>query len=644
MQDVLEEDKSEELEVFGDIPQARFGHTVTLVSNSKAVLFGGATGDTGKYIMTGDTYLFNILNKSWSKLTVKGVPPSPRAAHHSTNVEQMQMVVYGGATGGGSLASDDLFLLDMRNGEDEATWMIVPVVGSTPGRRYGHTIVFSKPHLLVFGGNTGSEAVNDVWCLSVEKAPFSWTKLNWGTNVPPVRVYHSASLWITGSATGMMVIFGGRTSDSSALNDTWGLRRHRDGRWDWVPAPYKTNTNSPTFRYQHSTLFLGPLMVVIGGRTNTVGEVVPLEVYDTESSEWTSFKSLQRFRHVCWAVGFIIYIHGGFEQDTPNIPINIISTIDAEKLFQNYETLYDKMKNSEKKDKKAVDGGKGGYKNKSQYKYKAGGGEKEFKLAHMAHIAHWYAKDEQNPIPEDFSRLVRQISIDKLQEEAKKIGAPAPGTVSKIVKNPKDALCTLFLNDLMRPKEWQDYPSREEFPFSSSHIHELIDEWKMIVSSQPILLKIKPPCKVFGNIHGQYTDLMRFFDIWKSPSDDSTLGDINASDYLFLGNYVDRGSYSLEVICLLMALKIKFPEQVHLLRGAHEDKLINYESGLGEEWKSRLKEDIDDKESIYQKLNEFFEYLPLAASIKNKIFCVHGGIGSRVTIVENKNLLLIIFF
>ena len=51
---------------------------------------------------------------------------------------------------GGSLASDDLYLLDMRNGEEMAQWMIVPVVGSTPGRRYGHTIIFSKPHLLVF--------------------------------------------------------------------------------------------------------------------------------------------------------------------------------------------------------------------------------------------------------------------------------------------------------------------------------------------------------------------------------------------------------------------------------------------------------------------------------------------------------------
>lgn len=238
----------------------------------------------------------------------------------------------------------------------------------------------------------------------------------------------------------MMVIFGGRTSDSSALNDTWGLRRHRDGRWDWVPAPYKTNTDTPTFRYQHSTLFLGPLMIVIGGRTNTVGEVVPLEVYDTESSEWASFSSLQRFRHVCWSVGFTVYIHGGFEQDTPNIPINIISTINAEKLFKNHETLYEKMKNSEKKDKKSADGGKGGYKNKSQYKYKPGGEEKGFKITHAAHIAHCYSKEEQNLAPEDFGRLVRQISIDKLQEESKKIGAPIPGSVTKIVKNPKDAL------------------------------------------------------------------------------------------------------------------------------------------------------------------------------------------------------------
>lgn len=78
---------------------------------------------------------------------------------------------------GGSLASDDLYLLDLRNGDAAAQWMIVPVVGRTPSRRYGHTIVFSKPNLLVFGGNTGTEPVNDVWCLNVDKAPFTWENL-----------------------------------------------------------------------------------------------------------------------------------------------------------------------------------------------------------------------------------------------------------------------------------------------------------------------------------------------------------------------------------------------------------------------------------------------------------------------------------
>ncbi len=130
--------------------------------------------------------------------------------------------------------------------------------------------------------------VNDVWCLSVERAPFSWSKLDCGKEQPAPRVYHSAALCLTGSATGMMVSFGGRTTDQSSLADTWGLRKHRDGRWDWVKAPYKTET-TPTPRYQHSTLFLGPLMIVIGGRTNQVGEDVAMEVYDTESSEWYKF-------------------------------------------------------------------------------------------------------------------------------------------------------------------------------------------------------------------------------------------------------------------------------------------------------------------------------------------------------------------
>lgn len=95
-------------------------------------------------------------------------------------------------------------------------------------------MAYARPFLVVFGGNTGNESVNDVWVLNVEKSPLFWTKLEIIGDRPPTRVYHSAALCSKGTANGMIVIFGGRTQDQSALNDSWGLRRHRDGTWDWV--------------------------------------------------------------------------------------------------------------------------------------------------------------------------------------------------------------------------------------------------------------------------------------------------------------------------------------------------------------------------------------------------------------------------
>ncbi len=73
---------------------------------------------------------------------------------------------------GGSLASDDLCLFDLKSPDDNGKWTIIAIVGNSPGRRYGHTLSYSKPYLIIFGGNTGSEAVNDCWFLNIEKSPF----------------------------------------------------------------------------------------------------------------------------------------------------------------------------------------------------------------------------------------------------------------------------------------------------------------------------------------------------------------------------------------------------------------------------------------------------------------------------------------
>ena len=88
------------------------------------------------------------------------------------------------------------------------------------------------------------------------------------------------------------------------------------------------------------------MMVVVGGRTNTVGENVQLEVYETESSEWHKFDCLQRFRHTIWAIDSTIFMHGGFEKETPNIPTISIMKIDLMALFRNLPALKTKLEMS----------------------------------------------------------------------------------------------------------------------------------------------------------------------------------------------------------------------------------------------------------------------------------------------------------
>lgn len=147
-----------------------------------------------------------------------------------------------------------------------------------------------------------------------------------------------------------------------------------------------------------------------------------------------------------------------------------------------------------------------------------------------------------------------------------------------------------------------------------------------MLKSRPPLITLNAPVKVFGDIHGQYKDLMRFFDLWGMPDDAD--GDIESYDYLFLGDYVDRGSHQLETVCLLMALKIKFPDKMHLLRGNHEDRTINCLFGFGQECKQRLGENVLEENSVFNRVNDVFDWLPLTAVIDDEIICVHGGIGS----------------
>ena len=97
------------------------------------------------------------------------------------------------------------------------------------------------------------------------------------------------------------------------------------------------------------------------------------------------------------------------------------------------------------------------------------------------------------------------------------------------------------------------------------------------------------------------------------------------ANYLFLGDYVDRGSFSLEVICLLLAYKIKYPENFFLLRGNHECSSINRIYGFYDECKRRY------NIKLWKSFTDTFNCLPVCAIIDEKIICMHGGLSPDMT-------------
>ena len=138
--------------------------------------------------------------------------------------------------------------------------------------------------------------------------------------------------------------------------------------------------------------------------------------------------------------------------------------------------------------------------------------------------------------------------------------------------------------------------------------------------SQPALLELSPPVKIVGDIHGQYTDLLRMFEMCGFPPN---------SNYLFLGDYVDRGKQSLETMLLLMCYKLKFPENFFLLRGNHESANVTRVYGFYDECKRRC------NVKIWKTFIDAFNALPIAAIVAGKIFCVHGGLSPTLNHMDD---------
>lgn len=133
--------------------------------------------------------------------------------------------------------------------------------------------------------------------------------------------------------------------------------------------------------------------------------------------------------------------------------------------------------------------------------------------------------------------------------------------------------------------------------------------------TQPVLLRVDAPVNICGDTHGQFKSAVRLM---------TECGALPKQSYLFLGDYVDRGKNSIEVLMLMLVYKVLYPDRLHILRGNHECARVNGEYGFRAECVNRYNMEV------YIHFNDCLAHMPIAAIVSSRIFCCHGGIPKTI--------------
>lgn len=151
-------------------------------------------------------------------------------------------------------------------------------------------------------------------------------------------------------------------------------------------------------------------------------------------------------------------------------------------------------------------------------------------------------------------------------------------------------------------------------------VKALTEKCREVLVKESNVQGVPCPITVCGDVHGQFYDLMELFRIG---------GDIPTTNYLFMGDYVDRGYYSVETVSLLVALKVRHPKRITILRGNHESRQITQVYGFYDECLRKY-----GSVNVWRYCTDIFDYLSLSALIDNRILCVHGGLSPTITTVD----------
>ncbi|KAI9318130.1 serine/threonine-protein phosphatase 4 catalytic subunit [Dichotomocladium elegans] len=155
---------------------------------------------------------------------------------------------------------------------------------------------------------------------------------------------------------------------------------------------------------------------------------------------------------------------------------------------------------------------------------------------------------------------------------------------------------------------------------SEQEVKELCEKAREILIEESNVQRVDAPVTICGDIHGQFHDLKELF---------KKGGDCPDTNYLFMGDFVDRGLYSVETFLLLLALKVRYPDRITLIRGNHESRQITQVYGFYDECIRKF-----GSANVWRYCCEIFDYLSLSAIIDDRIFCVHGGLSPSITSLD----------